>query len=60
MKNRLLKGYEYFISKKPSTWTVSDTVWLHKWLEMLKNSAGGKLSDESLQTVAQMIFGKAK
>lgn len=57
-KERLLNGYEYFISRKPSQWMLSDTVWLHKWLEMLKNSAGGKLSDENLQTTAEMIFGK--
>lgn len=34
--NRILKGFNYFYTKKPSQWKSMDTVWLHKWMDMVK------------------------
>jgi len=34
--NRITKGYNYFYTRKPSKWVPMDTIWLHKWLEMVK------------------------
>ena len=52
--NRILKGYDYFYNRKPSKWVPMDTIWLHKWLEMVKPL----LKEEKEATVedAQRLF----
>lgn len=60
MENRLLKGIQYFRNIKPSQQNAASWSYLHKWFDLLEETAGGKINEESLETVAQMIFGKAK
>jgi len=49
--NRILKGFDYFYNKKPSKWTPTDTVWLHKWLDMVKPylPKGEEISEEVIK-----------
>ena len=59
-ENRLLKGYQYFKNIPPSKQNPVSWVYLHKWFSLLEESLGKKIEgEEDLETVAQMIFGKA-
>ena len=60
-ENRLKKGYDFFMSITPSKQNPMSWVYLHRWLEMLKDSAGKPIETEyDLQTVAQQIFGSGQ
>ena len=51
--NRILKGYDYFYNRKPSQWTLSDTVCLKKWLMWILPF----LPKEDIDTFAEKLFG---
>ena len=59
--SRLLKEFNYFWNRKPSQWTKLDTIWLHRWLLLLKNEAAGKkenevMQDEDMEVLAKKLF----
>lgn len=54
--NRILKGYQYFMNRKPSQWKAVDTIWLHKWLEMVKPYL--PKDEEATAELAQQLFNK--